>query len=205
MDKESLAVISNDSDLMVFDGVPSITMPVGKSRELTTFSKTSLLEELDLPTSHHLQLAAILTKNDYFGGTKMLGIIRNAELVRNIQLDINGDEDEHELVSKFNKGVIDYFELINSPERFPNDNITNAISAFVLCQEDYSDTAAPSPQTHEKVCRVLRQLEDLKLRRRGLLPQTCDVSSSEQITTAESSSMATPTMMKKREGWMMSK
>ncbi|KAI8363131.1 hypothetical protein B0O80DRAFT_420925 [Mortierella sp. GBAus27b] len=173
-DKASLAVISNDSDLLIYDGVSCVTMPVGKSRELTTFSKASLLEELDLPSSRHLQLAAMLTKNDYFGGTRTYGIIRNAELVRNLLLDIDGKEDEQELISKFHSAIGDYFALIKNVKDFPiDDDISNAISAFVLCREDRSDSATPSPQTHQRVSDVLRQLEYAKLQRRGLLSQAC--------------------------------
>ncbi|KAI8361142.1 hypothetical protein B0O80DRAFT_150963 [Mortierella sp. GBAus27b] len=168
-------------------------MPVGKSRELTTFSKAALLEELDLPTSHHLQLVAMLTKNDYFGGTRMLGIKRNAELVRNLSIDINGQEDECELVSKFNNAINDYFALIKSPKVTPTDDLCHAISAFVLCRESHSVSAAPSPQTHQRVSKILRQLEDVKIQRRGLTSQACNVLPS------------TPTMIKKREEWMKSK
>ncbi|KAF9991844.1 hypothetical protein BGZ65_013036, partial [Modicella reniformis] len=79
-DKTSLAVVTNDSDLIVYDGVPSVTMPIGKSRELRTFSKSDVLQALGMPSSRHFQLTAILTRNDYFSGLPWYGIKRNADL-----------------------------------------------------------------------------------------------------------------------------
>ncbi|KAG0200674.1 hypothetical protein BGX31_003999, partial [Mortierella sp. GBA43] len=138
----------------------------------------------------------------------MLGIKRNAELVRNLPLDIKGQEDERELVSKFNNAINDYFALIKSPKVPPIDDLCHAISAFVLCRENHSVSAAPSPQTHQRVSNILRQLEDVKLRRRGLLPQACTANSEQVITTGSletqsvttlTNSMANPTNRTRRK------
>lgn len=175
-DKMNLAVISGDSDLLVFEGVPSITMPVGKPQVWTTFSKADVLVALDLPSDRHFQLAAMLTKNDYFEGIRSYGIARNAELVRQIsfehgqqQASAQGRADK-ELVSMFHKAIEDYLALIETAEGKTLADYHNAITAFVLCQENWSESATPSAQTETEVCIILRQLEDNKLRRRGLLP-----------------------------------
>lgn len=156
---------------MVYDGVPCVTMPVGRSRELMTFSKDNLLQELNLPSSRHLQLAAILTKNDYFEGISMYGIKSNADVVRNISLEHQGEVEDCKLVSKFQHAILEYLDLIENVD-LSLDKFNNAISAFVLCREDQSESAKSSPQTHEEVCKILRRLEDTKLRRKGLLPQS---------------------------------
>ncbi|KAF9946062.1 hypothetical protein BGZ65_010112, partial [Modicella reniformis] len=170
-DKGNLAVVSGDSDLMVYEGVSSVTMPVGKSHELKTFSKAKVLQELGLPSSRHLQLAAILTKNDYFGGIRTFGISRNAELVRTIHLDQERDMTNSELVAKFMKAIELYLAHIKSPEGISTADYCNAISAFVLCQETWDVSAKRSAATADAVAGILRRLEDAKLRRRGLLQQ----------------------------------
>jgi len=200
-DKSKLAVVSGDSDLIIYDGVPNVTMPVGRLHEWTTFSKTTLLEELKLPSSQHLQLTAVVTKNDYFPGIKTYGIRRNADLVRDIDIEMEdqGKATAEELALKFRNAINIYLDRIKKTEgkvtsgkvslgkvslgkvsedkvsegKVPKDITTNdydnAISAFVLCKEDSSASTISSPQTHSEIRDLLRQLENIRLRRRGPL------------------------------------
>jgi len=52
-DPSLLIFITRDSDIIVYEGVDTITMPVGKAHELMTVSKESLLNQLDLPSDKH--------------------------------------------------------------------------------------------------------------------------------------------------------
>lgn len=174
-DKSNLAVITADSDLIVYDGVPNVTMPVGRSHELTTFTKSALLQELKLPSSHHLQLAAVVTKNDYFPGLESFGIRTNANLVCGIDMhQVNqGKATVRQLKSRFHDAIEVYLGLIKSDKGKSIENVTttdydNAISAFVLCREDSSSSAVRSPQTDSAIRSLLRQLEDIRLRRKML-------------------------------------
>lgn len=170
-DKSQLAVITGDSDLIIYDGVPSITIPVGKSHELTTFTKSSVLKELNLPTSRHLQFAAIVTKNDYFPGTKTYGIRRNADIVREIELDFGdttGELDDCQLRDIFHKAIDSYLSSIKRPQGRMLVDYDNAISALVLCKETASTSATPSAQTHTVIRNLLTELERIRQNRKRL-------------------------------------
>ncbi|KAK3806660.1 MAG: hypothetical protein J3Q66DRAFT_406798 [Benniella sp.] len=84
---ETLAVVTNDSDLILYEGVNNVTMPIRKKRELHTFFKSNVLKLLHLPTVQHLQLAAVLTRNDYFSGIPWIEIKTNADIVRDFIFD----------------------------------------------------------------------------------------------------------------------
>ncbi|KAG0362711.1 hypothetical protein BGX24_005075 [Mortierella sp. AD032] len=61
-----IRVITKDSDLMAFESITSITIPVKNT--WTTFLKDELLEDHGLSTPAHLTLAALLSSNDYTNG-----------------------------------------------------------------------------------------------------------------------------------------
>ena len=64
---------------MLFEGIWNVVMPVGRSHELTRFSKTDLLSSLQIPSEGHLLIAGLVTKNDYFEGIPWFGIKRNLD------------------------------------------------------------------------------------------------------------------------------
>ncbi|KAI1321153.1 hypothetical protein EDD11_007719 [Mortierella claussenii] len=90
-----MAIVSNDSDMMVYEGVPTVTMQRGrgKSREFRTYRKTVSLSVLSLPLDKHLLLASILTKNDYFAGISWYGIRRISKIAEDIDPDDMSLED----------------------------------------------------------------------------------------------------------------
>jgi hypothetical protein len=48
---EDVAVLTNDSDMLVYEHINTMTMPVGRGREFTTFNKADVMAALDLPVS----------------------------------------------------------------------------------------------------------------------------------------------------------
>ncbi|KAF9959610.1 hypothetical protein BGZ65_000239 [Modicella reniformis] len=125
-------------------------MSVGKSHELTTFCKANVLEKLDLP-SEHLQLTAILTKNDYFSGIYSYGIKSN--VVRNITLDQGTGGSDVEATTVKTKSVEDYRNALRH-----------------LCFVERTDPKRRLFRLEQicAVCEIFRQLEDAKLRRRRM-------------------------------------
>jgi len=85
-DPDSVVVVTSDSDLMVYEGIRHIMMPVGKTRELQLFNKTKLLDRLDLPSEQHLLLACIVTSNDYVTNLPYFGLHRNCDIIRDFDL-----------------------------------------------------------------------------------------------------------------------
>ncbi|KAH7042883.1 hypothetical protein BKA57DRAFT_517812 [Linnemannia elongata] len=85
-DPDAIVVVTSDSDLMVYEGIRHIMMPVGKSRELQLFDKTKLLDRLDLPSEQHLLLACIVTSNDYVKNLPYFGLLRNCDIIRDFDL-----------------------------------------------------------------------------------------------------------------------
>ncbi|KAF9344550.1 hypothetical protein BGX34_005554, partial [Mortierella sp. NVP85] len=208
-DKSKLAVVTGDSDLIIYDGVPNVTMPVGRAHEWTTFSKDALIEDLNLPSSRHLLLTAVVTKNDYFPGIKTYGIRHNADLVRGIDIDMGQGESTEELMEKFRNAIDSYLDRITEgkatedkttedkvlkgkvPKAVTTSDYEHALKAFVLCQEDSSASATPSSQTHHQICDLLKQLENFRLRRRGLSQTSSSMASSSScgaVVMASSSS-----------------
>ncbi|KAG0314740.1 hypothetical protein BGZ99_007883, partial [Dissophora globulifera] len=87
---DSIIIVTSDSDLMVYEGVQSLMMPVGRSRELMMFHKRKLLQHLGLPSEQHLLLACVVTSNDYFNNIPYFGLLTNCEVIRDIDLSTLG-------------------------------------------------------------------------------------------------------------------
>jgi 5'-3' exonuclease len=154
-------VVSGDSDLLVYEGINHITMPVGKNHELTTFQKSDVLSLLNLPSDRHLLLACLLTRNDYNEGIRGLGLKRNAAIVRGFDLD-----PRMELDQVITKAIEKYLNTIRDPRGKTINDYKNAISAFASLKEVWSPDAAPSAQTQDRIAMILMTLENHKSKRR---------------------------------------
>ncbi|KAG9072301.1 hypothetical protein KI688_000070 [Linnemannia hyalina] len=85
-DPDSVMIVTSDSDLIVYEGIRHIMMPVGKTRELQLFDKTKLLDRLDLPSEQHLLLVCIVTSNDYVKNLPYFGLHKNCDIIRDFDL-----------------------------------------------------------------------------------------------------------------------
>ncbi|KAI8347585.1 hypothetical protein B0O80DRAFT_532956 [Mortierella sp. GBAus27b] len=143
-------VITKDSDLICYDGVWTVAMPVGPKREMTLFTKRSLLEYLDLPTSQHLLMAGIITSNDYGKGAKYCGIKTNLAFVRQLALD----DPSGDLASCIRSGIERYVEYIQSKKGILI-NFDFAFDAFVNCQEHAENEGVAS---HVQIQREVKDI-----------------------------------------------
>jgi hypothetical protein len=85
-DPNSIIIVTSDSDLIVYEAVKDVMMPVGKSCDLHRVGKANLLEHLDLPSDQHFLLACIVTTNDYIQNIPYFGLLTNCEIIRNMDL-----------------------------------------------------------------------------------------------------------------------
>ncbi|KAG0358013.1 hypothetical protein BGX24_006097, partial [Mortierella sp. AD032] len=83
---DSVIIVTSDSDLIAYEGIQNVMMPMGKSHELQEFNKKKLLEHLDMPSDQHLLLACIVTSNDYVQNIPYFGLLTNCEIVREIDM-----------------------------------------------------------------------------------------------------------------------
>ncbi|KAG0291452.1 hypothetical protein BGZ96_005177 [Linnemannia gamsii] len=79
-DKSVIRVVTNDSDLLAFEDINSITIPAG-SGDWKTYFKDKLLDKLDLPSLDHLLLVSVVTGNDYTRGAPYYGLASNAAII----------------------------------------------------------------------------------------------------------------------------
>jgi 5'-3' exonuclease len=165
-DKENVTVMTSDSDLMVYEDVSSIVMPVGRSRELTTFKKSDVLKELGLESEFELLLASILTTNDYCKGVPWYGIRRNVEAVKALRPQIKSVGSRSRPAAQIRNAIKEYLRAMKGGGSKSIADYSYAIDAFALTREDYSKSATPSSTTHGQVSELLRQLEISKHRRR---------------------------------------
>ncbi|KAF9358935.1 hypothetical protein BGX26_000541 [Mortierella sp. AD094] len=84
--EDDCVVVTRDSDLICYEEISTVVMPVGPQHELTVFSKQVVMDHLELPSPLHLLLAAIVTTNDYSHGIRFNGIKTNCDRVRQIAL-----------------------------------------------------------------------------------------------------------------------
>lgn len=173
---DPVTVVTGDSDLIAYRGIWNVVMPVGRSHELTNFSKSDLLTSLNLPSEQHLLLAAIVTKNDYFGGVKWYGIKRNTDVIRDMELAPGLD------VESVTGSVRRYLDLIKRRDTKISD-FRHAITAFVACHEDSTEDAFPSVDSHNEVATLLTKLETNRLD--GRRTRRKDRSLEEHLTTPD--------------------
>jgi hypothetical protein len=180
---DKVVVVTGDSDLIVYEGIWTVIMPIGRSRELTRFSKQDLLKSLDLPSERHLLLAAIATKNDYFEGIRCIGINRNVDIIR--KMDLGSGQREQSITV----GISDYLKQLKSSRGKTIASYQHAITAFAGCHEDGSVDAASSADSYSDVYAILQDLEIHRLRRQGPQKRKDVVQPpNEQGTTADGSS-----------------
>ncbi|KAF9943741.1 hypothetical protein BGZ65_000373, partial [Modicella reniformis] len=92
---------------------------------------------------------ALVTKNDYFEGIKYLGIKRNLDIVRTIDLEPGP------CVQSITNAVNSYNSYLDRVNDLGNKAISDyhyAITAFAECREDEdpSGSATPSATTHHE-------------------------------------------------------
>ncbi|KAF8976772.1 hypothetical protein BGZ46_007981, partial [Entomortierella lignicola] len=155
-------VLTRDSDLICYDEIETVAMPVGRKHELHVFTKSGVTEYLGLPSPLHLLLVAIATTNDYVQGIRQCGIKTNAKYFCHLTLDEglhNSDSDVDALIERRVKMIkVALSDYIGNRRKSPED-FNHAIEAFVRCQEHSSIDAVPSAQTHELVEKLLESLK----------------------------------------------
>ncbi|KAF8923554.1 hypothetical protein BGZ58_002807, partial [Dissophora ornata] len=183
-DPSLLIFITRDSDIIVYEGVQSITFPVGKSHELITVTKDSILRCLDLPSERHLLLACMVTSNDYVRNIPYFGLMSNCEIVRSMDLsglpplgEVSNNKKRAEEIQPY---IQQYIDLVNkhlsqqtrsksgkgkkrqTTVNTGVDHYRHAITAFVeRTESDVLDPIEPMdnpPLAHEIVVAILEEL-----------------------------------------------
>jgi len=182
-DDQDAVIITKDSDFIVYENTESVIMPVGRGRELTRFDKADVMTALKLPSARHLLLASILSKNDYSSPVPWFGIHKNAEVVR--ELEIDQYSSNFQLVGIMKEAIRKYLAQINKLDSKTPHDYRHAITAFVECREDTSDDAVPSRSTHDGIVELLRKIEEAKVARRQPASSVSDpVSPSEPVPSS---------------------
>ncbi|KAK3825871.1 MAG: hypothetical protein J3Q66DRAFT_365588 [Benniella sp.] len=163
-DDPDAVIVTKDSDFIVYENTESVIMPVGRGRELTRFDKADVMTALNLPSARHLLLASILSKNDYSSPIPWFGIHKNAEVVR--ELEIDQYSSNFQLVGIMKEAIRKYLVQIGKLDSKTPHDYRHAITAFVECREDTSDDAVPSRSTHDSIVELLRKIEQAKIARR---------------------------------------
>ncbi|KAG9064049.1 hypothetical protein KI688_003228 [Linnemannia hyalina] len=143
-----IRVITKDSDLMAFESIMSVTMPVKNT--WTTFHKDELLNEHGLPTPVHLTLAALVSNNDYTNGVFSYGLTSNVDTIRQFKmtgLDGTVGQDRVEVVRIY---VRRYLDIIHQKARTIKDSATQSARRRLRCNPN------PTVKAHDK---DLRRIE----------------------------------------------
>jgi hypothetical protein len=166
LEKDNIAIVTTDSDLMIYEGVTSVTMPVGKSRELMTFDKAAVLEHLDLQSDFELLLVAILSTNDYSKSLPWYGVQRNADAVRALRPFINSLNAKDSPDIRVRSVIKEYLKTAKGGSKKSVEDYEFAIDAFVLLDEQLDLNHPSSSENHEKITALIRKLEEIKVQRR---------------------------------------
>ncbi|CAO3574865.1 unnamed protein product [Mortierella alpina] len=127
-EQDSIRIVTRDSDLMVYEGIPSMIMPIGKDHSLTTFSKEDLLGKLDLPSEKHLVLAG-KTSNDYVQNIKHLGLVLK---LQDSNLEPIGAVERNTVRSaSFGSFIGEYLRRANASTDVNSSRYSHAITAFI--------------------------------------------------------------------------
>ncbi|KAF9973521.1 hypothetical protein BGZ65_009213, partial [Modicella reniformis] len=164
---DDAVVVTGDSDLIAYEGVRTVVMPVGRSYELTVFTKSDLLSSLDLPSERHLLVAAITTKNDYLDGIKWVGIKRNIDIIRDMDLDMKPGTS----VQTITDAISLYLKQIKDIGHTTISDYQDAITVFAKCYEDGSNNAGSAIESYVEVSKLLKILEDHRVECRRLTSQ----------------------------------
>jgi 5'-3' exonuclease len=165
-EKDKIAIVTTDSDLLVYEGVTTVTMPVGKSRELTTFDKSAVLARLGLESDFELLLVAILTTNDYSKGLPWYGIVRNADAVKVLRPFINCISADAPPDVRVRTAIEEYLKTARRGGNKSVQDYNFAIDAFVSLDEQLDGDQHPASAMHERITALLRKLEKIKVQRR---------------------------------------
>ncbi|KAF9346669.1 hypothetical protein BGX34_003720 [Mortierella sp. NVP85] len=204
-ERDSMIVITGDSDLMVMDGIEQIVMPAGQRHVWTSFSKSALLKELKLPTSQHLQLVGVTTKNDYYEGSTKYGLHNNSRVIREMALEpYEATAPDEEVKGIFGKAICQYLDAINNPDNKELHDFDHAISALVLCKEEASPSATPSAESDAIVRECLSALETIRRSRKEASSQDKTSSAHKSIVGSWPTS-TTSTGGTKLEKWAKSR
>ncbi|KAI8605997.1 hypothetical protein EDD21DRAFT_427217 [Dissophora ornata] len=106
-----IRVITKDSDLMAFESIMSVTMPVKNT--WTTFRKDKLLNKHDIPTPVHLTLAALVSSNDYTNGVFSYGLTSNVNMIRQFEMAGLDGTVGQDRVEAFRVYVRHYLDIIH--------------------------------------------------------------------------------------------
>jgi hypothetical protein len=112
-DKSVIRVITNDSDLLAFEDIISITIPAG-SGDWKTYFKDELLDKLDLPSPAHLLLVSVVTGNDYTRGVPYYGLASNAAIIRQFDLGDLQEKTGQARLEGFQSLVGEYLSVVKA-------------------------------------------------------------------------------------------
>lgn len=183
-DPSLLLFITRDSDIIVYEGIDTITMPVGKAHELITVSKESILSHLDLPSDKHFLLACLVTSNDYVRNIPYFGLLTNCEIIRSMDLSglspLGNVNENRKRAEEIRPYIQQYINLVNERLLLQRtrsksgkgrkqktfdagvDHYHHAITAFVeRAESDIQDPIEPLdniPPAHEIVVSIMEQL-----------------------------------------------
>lgn len=165
-ERDKIAIVTTDSDLLVYEGVTTVTMPVGKARELTTFDKSAVLVQLGLESDFELLLVAILTTNDYSRALPWYGIVRNADAVKALRPFINCISADDPPDVRVRTVIEEYLKTARGGGNKSVQDYTFAIDAFVSLDEQLDVDQQSGSAIHKRITAVLRKLEEIKVQRR---------------------------------------
>ncbi|KAF9276322.1 hypothetical protein BGZ68_010091 [Mortierella alpina] len=133
---------------MLYEGITSITVPIGRKHEMTTFTKVDLLKELDLPSEAHLLLAGLVTSNDYVVNIPYFGISRNCDIVRDMNLQDIGpfksDKMNAARAASFGRIIEDYIKRVDASIAAHNASLAGKSKNKGKAPQRIEPCAAPS-------------------------------------------------------------
>ncbi|KAG0314176.1 hypothetical protein BG000_005637, partial [Podila horticola] len=162
------AIVAGDSDLLVYEHVQELTMPVWQNRQkmYKTFSKGAVLQSLGLNSSRQLLLAAIVSSNDYFVGFKGIPFKDAVNIVKNIKLDCSGAKASKEGIQDgIREFVISANKSRKAPLVVPDGCFDHALSAFIDLVEHAGQSgqeATASFSTHAQVKTLVERVIDYR-------------------------------------------
>ncbi|KAF9949650.1 hypothetical protein BGZ72_008598 [Mortierella alpina] len=75
-------VVSGDSDVLGYSTIPRFLRNIPKTSSFVWCNRADVLSALNLPSSRHLTLLAIISRNDYGKNIEGLGYVKNCDILR---------------------------------------------------------------------------------------------------------------------------
>lgn len=165
--KLRIAVVSTDSDMMLYEDIDNVTIPFMCKGITTyyTYLKSRVLYHLNLTSPCHLLLTGVLLKSDYFSGILGLKFTDVAMIISDLELNLGWGHDHHGTqndtqVSEIAHGIKQFFASVDNyqlKKSHPSSyNLQYLIDAFVRIHEDDSNSKAiASYDSHNSIKNLL--------------------------------------------------